>query len=493
MRYSLTACLLVLLLPTAGWAQDNPPAEIDAEVTENAPEVAETDTSANNDDAEKRITELEQRLEQQQVEFSERIEALEEQQQEEMFGEVQQEFEPTFQIYGFLDLTLNKHFTEKDGFFDGIINDNLSFMLQHLNIYFASQMTESLAALVELRFTFFPHGDERGYAVEQFGLEYERVNTEVDDPFTSEEFNVGGVVIERAHMTWKPAEFFGVVAGRYLTPFGIWNVEHGTPVLLPIRHPVAQVKHVMPLAQTGVQVFGNFYPSDNTKIHYAVTASNGRGPTEALYDLDNHKGLGLRLRFVYNSMKVKVALGGYGYLGTVRDITKSMAVPTDGASMPDTTVEEVEKYHEYVVCGDFLLEVAGLRVQAEMSRGLVRYDKRPLIVPPHGFGGYSSDYIMNFKYALLGYTLPLARWLKEKTLTPYVMVEHAAENDMQPSKTAYIVSGGLNFKPSAYVVVKLENFHVIFPEMHADAVEAGIKGDALERFWGLSAQLAVSF
>ena len=84
------------------------------------------------------------------------------------------------------------------------------------------------------------------------------------------------------------------------------------------------IREFIPSAQTGVQLFGRFFPYENTYLDYALTASNNRGPAESVYDLSDNKAFGLRLKGSYEGKDLSTSLGGYLYYGTVKDIKVSV-------------------------------------------------------------------------------------------------------------------------------------------------------------------------
>jgi len=441
------------------------------------------DAAASKDD---RIAELERKLEEQKRDFDQRISAIEEAQEDQALDDLPTGFEPSFDIYGFFDLSFNKFVPQEGGFFDGVLHGDSSFFMQNLNLYFNSRMTESLSAIAELGFTFAPTGQERSIEVEGFS-DFERAETSSTDPFHAEETRLGGLRIERVHLTWRPSDYFGVVAGRFLTPFGIWNIEHGSPVLISIRPPLMQTKHLVPLSQTGVQVFGDFHLKPGHMLQYALTLSNGRGPMDEVYDLDANKAGGLRLRYVFDNPKTRFALGGYGYTGKYTDKHHRIA-----SIQPfDLEYYTVEQYQEWIGTLDALIEAGGFRAQAEYGRRLVLYQERPLQLPEDG-GGYPADFVSQAVFVMVSYTLPLEKYIGDFGITPYVSGDHMKDNDVDHRWGCTLVAG-LNLRPSPFVVLKAEYYTTVFPEWHTDAVEEGTMEEATERFWGIAAQMAVSF
>ena len=85
----------------------------------------------------------------------------------------------------------------------------------------------------------------------------------------------GYTVIERAHLDWTDVSWLKVRVGNFFTPFGIWNVDHGTPTLISVQLPGLIQTRVMPIRQTGIQIYGNTFSGD-WELGYMATVSNGR-------------------------------------------------------------------------------------------------------------------------------------------------------------------------------------------------------------------------
>ncbi len=474
------------------------PAIVHAQETENLEEsqvesVASTDEqrdAINSSSQDDEIAELKEKYSQVQEENSQfkkqleqltgRLDDIESEEFEEQQFEGDPEFEPSFNIYGYFDMNMFfLDFNEGDPA-ETVSHSGLSFYVGNINLYFASQMTETLSALVEFRFTFLPDGQETSYESPSLGLEYERTNTAVRDIVTSESYSLGGVAIERVHVTWKPYEFFGVLAGRFLTPFGIWNVDHGAPIIIPVRPPPLLLHQSIPTSQTGVQIFGRFFPFRKTYLEYAITCSNGRGPTERIYDLDNNKALGFRLRGSYEGRDFYIALGSYLYWGDMTDIKK--IIDENGMN-----VETTQKFNELSVSADLLIKIFNFKLQSEFMRGITRYSIRPIkqfaIINIDRFSGIrQADLIRWNVYGLLAYEIPFNTAVGLMMLTPFIMFEYDNFDDTDPINLSYSSRAGLNFKPTHYVTLKYEANYVRFPE-HPD------QGD----IWIHVLQAAVSF
>lgn len=385
-------------------------------------------------------------------------------------------------VFGFFDLTYFKGFYQDDSLFRLYSAPAGSFTISNLNLYFKSELTESLSAIAELRFSYLPQGVETSYEYETImddgtedgrvssGGTYNRVDTFVRDPITALEFNQGGLAIERVHVTYSPLDWLGVIAGRFLTPYGIWNIDHGSPVVLPVRLPYLQSRGMMPLAQTGLQIFGRVFPTDSLFLDYALTVSNGRGPTEAYLDFDENKGVGLKLRLTYSGGPVEFHTGSYGYFGEYTDIKKRTVARVNDDLTPDMSRDDamtvqvipVNAYHEAVVSYDFKIAFFGAEIQSEVVWRRVFHSVHPMmnkdeaaingLSPLEDY--YMPDYVAWGAYVLGAYTLPIpVEWLQ---LTPYVMYEYGDPLPTSAMSSSHFLIAGLNIKPSPYVVLKAE-------------------------------------
>jgi hypothetical protein len=487
----------LLAVPLTAASQDSPPPE---EATD--PEPPPPDVETEHDRAlAGRIDELEQKIADQdaahraEVErLEERIDELEEEQELAADEEIEGPEERFLEVFGFFDLTFCKYFFPDDSAYHIYVPDKSSFMMTNINLYFKSQMTETLSALLELRFSFLPMGNEESWAVEVDGVEipgenYDRSDPKMRDAFTTLKYRRNMVMIERMHATWSPADWFNLLAGRYLTPYGIWNVEHGSTVVLPARVPYMQIREMMPLAQTGLQAYGRFFPGGDVLLDYAVTVSNGRGPTEAAYDLDENKGVGLKLRLAYEGIKTSVSLGGYGYYGKVTDRRETVVVDT-AAQTSGVRVEKKEEFDEGIASADLLVKLFGVRLQAEYIYRYVHMtvpDNVPqdhrVFITGDAFGNYyRPSYVGHGVYGLIAYELPLRKWFSELRVSPYFLYEYNSSADTMPYINMTVYMAGINIQPSPYLVIKLEFSHL---EPEAERYGADLQN--------IAAQMAVSF
>ncbi len=410
-------------------------------------------------------------------------------------------------IHGFFDLSYFKFFFDDGSPYAIYAPGNWSFIMSNINLYFSGQMTPTLGSLIEVKLSFLPHGMEDdtesygiiGDTVIDSGVEYVRYNTEVRDPHLTTHWNYGSITVVRAHFTYSPFDWLNILAGRFLTPYGIWNIDHGSPVILTVHEPYMQLREMLPLAQTGLQIYGRFFPTYELFLEYALTISNGRGPIEELIDLDENKGVGLRLRLLYEGVDWGVSLGGYAYYGKYTDLKKAsilalnpdLTINTEADVPLQSRIEITEEYDEYILTADLLFTIFGVSLQAEYVWRLMLFQQHGLRSTNHIVlsGAAASEHLYHPSnigwgvYGLLSWELPLERWIQPMQIIPYVMYEHNEYQDTLPAFNFDMVFIGLNFKPSPFVVLKVE-YSFGIPEniiLYGDNVKVGC------------AQLAVSF
>jgi hypothetical protein len=406
-----------------------------------------------------------------------------------------------FRLWGFFDLSFAKRFGDETNPLMGRLRPYSSFIMNRINLFVGSQMTETLSALLEFRFTFMPHGSVE--SIELLGVgSYERVDTAVTDALYLSRSELGGLAIERVHFTWKPLDLFSVLAGRFLTPYGIWNVDHGSPVIIAVRQPFLILRRPVPLAQTGIKVFGRWFATHRLRLDYALTLSNGRGAIDAIWDLDDNKALGMRVAATAELSELDVTVGAYGYWGDYTDRKESVELTPDGLAY---VAEPTEQFTERVLALDLLAQFYGIRLQSELVTGSVRYDVRPLplnflgeTLPGNatsqlpGFNeGLQADFNRLYFYALMSYELPLSRlgshrWLTETSARLYGMYEWSSDNDTTPAVNTAI-TWGLNIRPAWPLTLKIEG-NCIRPINLGDN---SLFGDFTT--WGFYTQAAVVF
>ena len=152
--------------------------------------------------------------------------------------------EEKIRIYGFMDFGLDKMIGGKQSG-AAVVRPTTAntFVFGNLNLYIDATPVEHLRALAEIRLTLAPHGEELQLGP-PVGMMYERVDTTTFDyasPSSQSLLRMGGLYIERAWSQYEFSKALTIQWGLFLNPFGIWNLDHGSPTLislmLPLPHP----------------------------------------------------------------------------------------------------------------------------------------------------------------------------------------------------------------------------------------------------------------
>jgi hypothetical protein len=259
----------------------------------------------------------------------------------------------------------------------------------------------------------------------------------------------GSVIIERVYIERTFLSWLTVRAGHFLTPFGIWNVDHGSPVIIGVRRPYIVGESLFPLHQTGLEGFGSGLVGP-VEVGYHLTLSNGRGPTDTYKDMDGNKAIGWRLWARYTTPDFgTLTLGFSGYRGQFTNANSTLAF--DGAKFTPG-LQPTLQYDELSLAGDLKWERGGALFQAETVMNDVAYtDAAPR---PASFAfdggppGFTPDNRRWGAYVLGGYRLPFYG------IMPWIGGEYY--NLGKQSSNVGAIWGGLNVRPTPRVVLKLQ-------------------------------------
>jgi hypothetical protein len=375
-------------------------------------------------------------------------------------------------LYGFLDFGFNRFFTSKKSQLNFLFPTPAStFLLGNINLFLDANPSPGWRSLVEIRFTNLPHGQERSFAT-PLGGEYERTDTRTTD-FTStalrSEVVLGSIVIERAWAEYAFADALKLQAGYFLTPFGIWNQDHGTPTLISLLLPAFQADEYVPNRQLGLQLHGSLY-APGWQVGYHAFLANGRGPSQV--DLGEEKAFGGRAFATSLGGSVKATVGLSGYHGSVTDVQKRI-VSVDPYRLE---IDEVGHLHEWAAGADTSVDVGPLRVRTEgmVKRRYAAHGKPRLWNAPDAY--YWDGYV------LAAYALP---WLG---LEPYGYFE-VMHSPSDLGDTVLIPSAGLNVHFSPTAQLKTQYGHASF---HDFSIESD-RTPSDNNVHNLSARLVVSF
>lgn len=229
--------------------------------------------------------------------------------------------------------------------------------------------------------------------------------------------------LERAQIDLELVPAFNLRFGKFITPAGVWNVDHASPVILTVRQPLqTTVTPIFPESQIGVMGFGGA-PLGDHDLSWSGYISGGRIDGESsLLDplggsnldkftdlaygghlgvhLDLLKGIDLGTSFFNGSVRRKYLTGQTTV--EVSDLVQGLG--TDYTFVDDWVTRE----REWAVGGDARVHLSSLLLQGEAN-----YRARD-----NEMADGSSD-IFGW-YALATWQQPVTDWL---AVAPYGMFE----------------------------------------------------------------------
>jgi len=375
-------------------------------------------------------------------------------------------------LYGFTDFTFSTPVGNAE-----LASGYSSFAVGKLNLYAAADLGDSWRSMAEIRFMYLPNGSTgslNAYPPPP------RTDTSTNDyTDVGRPVKWGGVIIERAWLEHSFLPALTVRVGAFLTPYGIWNVDHGSPVIIGVRKPYIIGEGLFPEHQTGVEIYGtwNVGPS---QIGYHLTLSNGRGPIDTYQDLDGNKAIGGRLFVKHDDPSWgTLTVGASGYKGTYTDSHDvSSLTPAGGLHV---THQVTAQYKELGLAADVKWELGGLLVQSELVMNDTAYPdglQPPVISITGGAPGFAPDHRRLGIYGLTGYRLPFLG------IMPFFGGERYDAGPGSGTPASSAIWGGLNVRPTARVVLKAQYTHAWLNKW---------EGPSLGTYDGIDLQAAWSF
>lgn len=350
-------------------------------------------------------------------------------------------------LYGFADLTYMRLLIPESSTWKRLYATDNSFSVGNFNLYMGSNLGSGWRALGEVRFMYLPNG---ATTTDSAGNLVRTDTTALDYAGFDQPIHWGAIRIERIWVEHEFSTLFKVQVGQFLTPYGIWNVDHGSPAIIGIRPPAVVAYELFPAHQTGLQLYGSTF-FDPIEVGYNLTLSNGRGPVEYA-DFNDDKAVGGRL-YIRTDMAGSLTFGTSAYRGGYYDRSAKYVVTThNGQPVVDEAYTTISKYQELSLGADLKWEWKHLLVQGEAIVNQVKFAAggRPRVqnlAPPNGF---QPDYQRWGYYGMVGYRTPFIQTM------PYVMVQYAFSPDDPIVPPIFAVQFGLNVRPTPAVVLKTE-------------------------------------
>ncbi|MCC6751045.1 MAG: hypothetical protein IT371_25555 [Deltaproteobacteria bacterium] len=356
--------------------------------------------------------------------------------------------ESIFRFYGFMDMGLQRWFLPSGNVIQASVpTQGTTFVLGNINLYVDVQPFDSWRALLEVRLTNYPHGAELRIG-DPFGGKYTRTSTSIADVNSASggwgRITWSAFVLERAYIEYTARDWLILRTGYFFTPYGIWNVDHGTPTLISLKLPEFINSEMLPTRQLGVEALGTFHLG-HWRLGYHAYVSNGRTP--ARLDFTDDKALGGRL-FLETSRPARLKFGVSYYWGRYSDETRALTSLTP--YKVDRT--EVVAFQEHVAGADLAVDAGALRIRAEGVVRTVRFDQGKHEPAVFGVGTFQPSRVEWNTYALVAYRLP---WWG---LEPYLYFE-LYRNPTPISEAAVAISPGLNIHFNPHVQLKLQYAH----------------------------------
>jgi hypothetical protein len=147
-----------------------------------------------------------------------------------------------------------------------------TFNQEKFAVYFNSPLNDQVSVFAEIEFA---------------------EGVRLTEPDTGDDRDVDNVKVERALVDYHPSDWAQVRVGKFLTPFGDWNVNHADPLHYTTSRPLV-VRFVFPETLTGILFRGTAFPGD-WEVDYRLHVANGRGERPDTRDANWRKAIGGRV------------------------------------------------------------------------------------------------------------------------------------------------------------------------------------------------------
>lgn len=284
-----------------------------------------------------------------------------------------------FKMYGFADMTLTKYFPKENSSIRGVTMMDERFMasFDHLNLYQEFRPNNRVRFLTEFSYQDKPptYVDQTENVMEYFdpaaGGMVEMVTQEGSLADTNKfqkgivNYEWGSFSVERAQMSVYLNRYANLTFGKFITPAGIWNVDHGSPVIMTVNQPSQYTfREIYPKSQLGIMESGTYFAGD-VDLNYTVYLSTGRG--NPIINKPGELAAGGQLRIGVPVLD-ELNIGISGYTGNQTAVQrKAKSVFTmDGVDL-SIIDNQLYRYRENVMGADFRLRKSVFMLQSEFN------------------------------------------------------------------------------------------------------------------------------
>lgn len=393
----------------------------------------------------------------------------------------------TLDIYGFGDFNYGGTLNDKASTWHAGLHRYKSFSIGNLNLYLDAKLDKNWRFLSEIGFHFLPHGEAQ--MSDSGEITYGRTTSATASLNGGVDW--GGIEIERAWIEYTLHDLFSIRGGLWLTPYGIWVVDHGTPVIVGIGSPYIVGEKLFPEKQSGLQIQGAYH-HHGTVFGYHLTLSNGRGPFSNHLDLDKRFGYGGRL-YMKTGILGELTIGTSFYTGRYTDAKKVLEPTFAKGVLTDIGVGYpiIQQYDEFSWSADLKWRWNQLLIASELVINEIAYTTKGR--PPFGDyfgltvpqpGDLAPDDRRLGMYVLAGYRLPF--W----NMMPYGVFEYYSfsRHEVTPKATLWHIGINEEFTPT--IIGKVEYQQVTIHQTDSTHPVYAAFSDDLHY---LSAQLAFAF
>ncbi|HEX5660888.1 MAG TPA: hypothetical protein VFX59_27030, partial [Polyangiales bacterium] len=341
------------------------------------------------------------------------------------FGGGSTSVDTDLKIFGFADMNFAFLPVSKDNPWRKVVTPHGGFFIGNFNLYLSKNLSNNVRTMSEVRVHYAPHGAPDASTGGFINNAYRDVSDN-DRPV-----KLGGIEIERIYLEWTIIPYLSVRLGQYLTPYGIWNVDHGSPVYIPPVRPYVIGSALFPERQTGAEFLGRYDAGTNDSIGYHFTLSNGMGPVTEVRDLDANKGVGGRFYWEHRALGT-LKIGGSAFYAKDTTAVMTSALSTTGSIVYTERIDAQSKVLALAV--DAQWRWRGLITQAEFisqQRKWVESGRIAGINPLTGVALFPMDYNTWGAYGLVGYSFNVG----SLNLLPYFLVNSFDEIAANFTKT----------------------------------------------------------